>query len=187
MTTMHHTAAIEDPPVPSLPDEIGELRRVALATDESDEALARVRRVALGLARTHGFDVVLYDRSNERWTDHPHPVGPVDAGEIDENDRPHLVQQLREFTDAGVGATAWLATVPAITAMLDLFQTLEVDAVMLPDQLDDPKMADRLETGDSPGETIQRVAGLSLERPPLILSVPEAGPITVVEFDGPAR
>jgi hypothetical protein len=173
--------------VASLPEQIGELRRVAIATDESDDALARVRRVALALARTHGFEVVLYDRSHERWTDHPHPVGPVDAEEIDEHDRPHLVHQLREFTDAGVGATAWLATVPAITAMLDLFQTLEVDAVMLPEQLDDPKMADRLQTGDSPGETVQRVAGLSLERPPLILSVPESGPITIVEFDGAAQ
>ena len=161
---------------------IEQVRRVAIATDESDDALARVRQVALGLAATHGFDVVLYDRSHERWTDHPHPQGPVTADDLDGMDRDHLVAQLREFEAAGVGATAWLATVPALTAMLDVLQAMDVDAVMLPDSLDEPKMADRLQSGSSPSTMVQRVAELNMQRPPLVFEVPESGPIRVAEY-----
>ncbi len=161
---------------------IEQVRRLAIATDESDDALARVRQVASELAATHGFDVVLYDRSHERWTDHPHPQGPVTADDLDGSDREHLVAQLREFEAAGVGATAWLATVPALTAMLDVLQAMEVDAVMLPDSLDEPKMADRLQSGSSPSTMVQRVAELNLQRPPLVFEVSDSGSIRVVEY-----
>lgn len=173
-----------DESAPTLPESVGRLRRVAVATDESDEALARVRSVALGLARDHGFDVLLYDRSNERWTDHPHPTGPLSADEVANTEREHLVRQMQEFEDAGVGVTAWLATVPALTAMLDALQALDVDAVLLPEQLDEPKLMDRLQVGDTAPEMVQRVAGLNLERPPVVLTVPEHGPITVADFGG---
>jgi hypothetical protein len=161
---------------------IEHVRRLAIATDDSDEALARVRSVALDLARTYGFEVVLYDRSNERWTDHPHPEGPVTVDELDGKDRDHLVDQLREFAAAGVVATAWLATVPALTAMLDVMQTLDVDAVMLPGSLDEPTLADRLQSGSSPSAMVQRVADLNLAQPPVMFEVPESGPIRVVEY-----
>jgi hypothetical protein len=171
----------------TLPASVGQLRRLAIATDESDDALARVRGVALGLARANGFEVVLYDRSHERWTDHPHPTGPVSADEIVGTDREHLVRQLREFEDAGVTATAWLATVPALTAMLDMLQAVDVDAIMLPEQLDQPKMMDRVQVGKTAPTMVQRIAELSLQHPPVVLSVPERGPITVAEFGGADR
>ena len=159
------------------------VRRVAIATDDSDEALAHVRRVVLGLARTFGFDVVLYDRSRERWTDHPHPKGPVSADELEGTDRDHLVHQLRDFEASGVSATAWLATVPALTAMLDVLQSLDVDAVMLPESLDEPKLMDRLQIGSTPPAMVQRIAELNMQRPPLVFQVPESGPITVVDAE----
>lgn len=165
----------------SLPASIDGLRRVAIATDESDEQLARVRRVVLGLARTHGFDVVLYDRSHERWTDHPHPKGPVTAHELEGTDREHLVRQLREFEAEGVTASAWLATLPALTAMLDVLQSLEVDAVMLPDHLGEPTLMDRVQIGETPAAMVERIAELNMKRPPLVLVVPESGAIAVVE------
>lgn len=188
MTITEHVAPIADPSTPTesacLPAAVGRLDRLAIATDESDEALARVRRIALDLARTNGFEVILYDRSHERWTDHPHPTGPVTADEIVDTDREHLVVQLREFEDAGVTATAWLATIPAITAMLDMLQALDVDAIMLPEQLDEPKLMDRLQIGKTAPLMVQRIAELSLQHPPTVLSVPEVGPITVANFDG---
>lgn len=159
---------------------LDEATRVAVATDESDAALARVRSIAVDLAERHHFDVVLYDRSEERWTDHPHPKGPVTADELEGGDRDHLVSQLRMFEDAGVGATAWLATVPALTAMLDVLQELDVDAVLLPQQLDEPKLMDRIQIGSSPPEMVRRVAELNLRRPPTILAVDEAGDVSVV-------
>ncbi len=174
-------------PAMTLPASVSGLRRLAIATDETDEALARVRRVALGLARTNGFEVVLYDRSNERWTDHPHPTGPVTADDIVDTDREHLVRQLRDFEDAGVPASAWLATIPALTAMLDMLQALDVDAIMLPEHLDEPKLMDRLQTGATAPMMVQRIAELSLQRPPVVLSVPEDGPITIAEFAGADR
>jgi hypothetical protein len=189
MTTTKNDAPLADlstpaRPATTLPISTGRLRRVAIATDESDEALARVRHITLGLARTHGFEVLLYDRSNERWTDHPHPTGPLGADEIVGTEREHLVRQLREFEDAGVTAAAWLATVPALTAMLDMFQALDVDAVLLPEHLDEPKLMDRLQIGKTAPMMVRRIAELSLQQPPMVLSVPDDGPITVVEFDG---
>ena len=168
---------------PTLSTAIEGVRRVAIATDDSDEALARVRRVVLGLARTFGFEVVLYDRSHERWTDHPHPKGPVTADQLDGTDRDHLVRQLRDFEAAGVGATAWLATVPALTAMLDVLQSLDVDAVMLPESLDEPKLMDRLQIGSTPPAMVQRIAELNMQRPPLVFQVPESGPIMLVDAE----
>ncbi|MGB0113938.1 MAG: hypothetical protein WBP59_12005 [Ilumatobacteraceae bacterium] len=171
-----------------LPDAAKDIRRVVIATDDGDDELARVRRVALALARTHGFEVVLYDRSNERWTDHPHPQGPLTADqlaggdELEGGNREHLVRQLREFEVEGVSASAWLATVPALTAMLDVVQAMDVDAVMLPDRLDDPKIMDRLQVGGTPGEMLERITARSVADAPLILTVPESGPITVVEY-----
>ncbi len=189
MTTTNNDAPIADTSTPpelemTLPASVRGLRRVAIATDEADESLARVRRIALGLARTHGFEVLLYDRSHERWTDHPHPTGPVTADEIVGTDREHLVRQLRNFQDAGVTASAWLATIPALTAMLDMLQALDVDAIMLPEHLDEPKLMDRLQTGATAPMMVQRIAELSLQHPPVVLSVPEEGPITVAEFAG---
>ncbi len=189
MTTTQNdaTPTLSHEPTAALPESVGPLRRVAIATDEDDEALARVRQVALGLARSNGFEVVLYDRSNERWTDHPHPTGPVTADGLAGGDREHLVRQLREFEEAGVTASAWLATVPALTAMLDLLQAVEIDAVLLPEQLDEPKMMDRLQPGKTAPTMVQRIAELSLEHPPVVLSVPEDGPIVIAEFGGADR
>lgn len=158
------------------------LRRVVVPTDESDAALARTREVALHLARQHGFDVVLYDRSDERWTDTPHPSGPYTAAELDGERRPDLVRQLRDFEAAGVTATAWLATVPALTAMLDVLQELDVDGVLLPEQLDEPKIMDRLQIGSDTASMVDRVAELQLPTPPTVLVVPESGAIRVTTY-----
>ena len=67
MTTTQNDATPTLPQelIVTLPESVGPLRRVAIATDEDDDALARVRRVALELARAHGFEVVLYDRSSD--------------------------------------------------------------------------------------------------------------------------
>lgn len=172
---------IDAPTMPAV-DVFGDIRRVVVATNQSDEELARVRRVVLDLARTHDFAVVLYDRSNERWTDHPHPKGPVVADDLVDSDREHLVHQLRDFESAGVEASAWLATVPSLTAMLDVLQDMNVDAVMLPEHLGEPRVMDRLQIGATPGEMVQRIAELNLEHPPVVLTVPDDGPIRIAHY-----
>jgi anti-sigma factor RsiW len=158
---------------------VARLRRVVVPTDGADASLARTREVALQLAREHDFDVVLYDRSDERWTDTPHPSGPFTVDQIDDERRPHLVVQLRDFAAAGVTATAWLATVPALTAMLDVLQELDVDGVLVPEHLDKPRIMDRLQVGSDTAAMVDRVAELQLPSPPTVLVVPESGAIRI--------
>ena len=52
----------------------------------------------------------------------------------------------------------------ALTAMLDMFQALDVDAVMLPEHLDEPKLMDRLQIGKTAPMMVQRIAELSWQR-----------------------
>ena len=86
------------------------------------------------------------------------------------------------FDAAGVTATAWLATVPALTAMLDVLQELDVDGVLLPDHLDNPKIMDRLQIGSDTAQMIDRVAELQMPIPPTVLVVREDGPIVVTTY-----
>lgn len=160
------------------------LHRVVVPTDADGDGMARARRAATQLASTHGWELVLYDRSNERWTDTPHPAGLVTADEIDRDERGHLARQMDDIEAAGVDVAAWLATVPALTAMIDVFQAADVDGVVVPDQLDSPKMMDRLQTGGSPDDLIARVAELQLDSSPAFLVVHESGKITLAADRG---
>jgi nucleotide-binding universal stress UspA family protein len=153
--------------------------RLVVPTDDSDPSLARARHAALELSRRFDLDAVLYDRSGERWTEHPHPKGPLRVEEVDGGRRPHLVQQLRDFEVAGVGASAYLATVPALTAMIDVLQELDIDVIVLPAELDEPRLMDRLQVGGSPAEMIRRIADLQLDVDPVIFVVDDDGVIDV--------
>lgn len=156
-------------------------RRLVVPTDAGDPSLARARRAALEIARRFDLEVVLYDRSHERWTDHPHPKGPLTVDQIDGEERPHLVRQLRDFDAGGVTARAFLATVPALTAMIDLLQELEVDAVMVPTDLSKPTVMDRLQVGSSPAEMIERIAALQLDVHPLVFVVDDDGVVDLAD------
>ena len=120
-----------------------------------------------------------YDRSAERWTDTPHPSGLLSLADITERD--HLVRQMKDIEAAGVTVTAWLATVPALSAIIDLLQAIEVDGVIVPDQFEQPRLADRLQSGDGPADMVERIAGLQLGgKLPEFLVIDETGGITVV-------
>lgn len=148
------------------------LRRVAVPTDADDDQLAHSRHVATRLAAEHGWELVLYDRSKETWMDHPHPRACVTADELDADEWEHLVRQLRDVEAAGVAATAWLATVPSLTAMVDVALELSLDGVVLPADLGKPKLMDRLLEGDDPAERVERVAHLQLgDDAPVFLEV----------------
>lgn len=167
---------------PDAASAMADITRMVVPTDDRDDAVARTRAAALVFARTYGFEVVLYDRSDERWTDTPNASGPFTADEIDADHRPHLPGQLRDFEAAGVRATAWLATVPALTAMLDVLQDLRVDGVLLPDALDHPKLMDRIQIGSDPASMVDRVAELQMPTPPIVFVVPAEGPTTITNY-----
>ncbi|MFN3255275.1 MAG: hypothetical protein ACE37B_06240 [Ilumatobacter sp.] len=152
-------------------DELAEalprIRRVAVTTGRGDDKAARVRRIATEIAADQGWEIILYDRSQERWTDHPHPTGPLraddldadgfDTSEFDTDDLDHLRVELRDIEAAGVSAAAWIATIPSLTAMIDVFQEVEIDAVLLPADPDKPRLMERLLSGDDVAETVERV------------------------------
>lgn len=176
-----------DPTIELSPDAsavVDGLRRVAVPTDADDERLAHARRVATQLAAEHGWELVLYDRSKETWMDHPHPSACVSADELDTDEWEHLVRQLRDVESAGVSATAWLATVPSLTALVDVALQLGLDGVVLPDDLGKPKLMDRLLEGEDPAERTERVARLQLGTDaPVFLAVDDQNRVSVRSYE----
>lgn len=163
---------------------VSRLSRVAVPTDADSDALAHARDVATQLAAEHGWQLVLYDRSKETWMDHPHPRACVTADELDGEEWEHLVEQLRAVAAAGVDATAWLATVPSLAAIVDVALEVGIDGVVLPADLDKPKLIDRLLEGADPAERAERVAHLQLgEDAPVFLEVDDAGRVEVRAYD----
>lgn len=164
-------------------DVLDTLTCVVVPTTEGDEQLDAVRRIATRLASRHDWHLVLYDRSNERWTDTPHPKGPMSIDELDGDRHATLIRQMRDVVAAGVSVSAWIATVPSITAMIDVLQELAVDGVMMPRHLAEPRLMDRLLEGSDPAEMVERVADLQLADPPVFLAVDDDGTISVEAYD----
>lgn len=160
---------------------VASVRTIVVPTDAGDTGYERARRAALHLATGLPAEarptVVLHDRSDERWTDTPHPEGPFGPDEIDAERRPHLVEQIRPFCDAGIDVRVWYASVPALTAVLTSVQSLGADAVVVPARPESPKMMDRLQAGEDAGEQIGRVLDQQLDRPVFVFVVSEDGVI----------
>lgn len=168
------------------------VRTMVVPTDADDAGYERARRAALHLATAAPAEarptVVLHDRSDERWTDTPHPEGPFGPTEIDAERRPHLMDQIQPFCDAAVPVRAWYASVPAMTAVLTSVQTLGADAVIVPSAPESPKMMDRLQTGDDTGEQIGRVLDQQLDRTVFVFVVRDDDVIeTLVTVDRTGR
>lgn len=142
--------------------------KIAVATDTDGETLASTRTVAASLAAEYDLSVVLYDRSEETWMDHPHPSGVCDRADLADRDRQHLADQMVEFDDAGVDVMAWIATVPSITEIVDVVMQAGVDIILLPDEIDHPKLLDRLKA-DSPADVVERIVSHNLDAPVPVL------------------
>lgn len=142
--------------------------KLAVVTDDDDGHLAATRALAVQLAARYDLDVVLYDRSQETWMDHPHPAGPCDRSDLAERAAGHLTPQLDQFADAGVTAVPWIATVPSLTEIVDVIRELDVDVMVLPDRIEHPKLLDRIK-GKQPADVVKAIAELNLERPVPVL------------------
>jgi hypothetical protein len=153
---------------------------LVVPTAPDDESYDRARAAAVHLASTASCAVILHDRSDERWTDTPHPEGPYTVDEIDAGERGHLIDQMAPFLDAGIDVKAWYASVPAITALLTPVQTLGADGILVPESIDNPKMMDRLQAGDDAGEKVGRVLDQNLERPVHVFVLGDDGTIEVM-------
>mgnify|MGYP000574657495 CR=1 FL=1 len=160
---------------------LASVRTLVVPTDADDAGYERAREAALDLvgARPLGERpvVVLHDRSDERWTDTPHPEGPFRPDQVEADRRPHLPGQMQPFSDAGLDVRAWYASIPALTAVITTVQTLDADAVMVPAEPESPKMMDRLQAGDDAGDQIGRVLDQQLERTVFVFVVHDDGTI----------
>lgn len=159
-------------------DVLSRSRRVAVPTDADDDALRELRAAALDLAVRFELAVVLYDRSEETWMDHPHATGLCDRDAIDAERRPHLVEQMDEFAARDVSTSVWIATVPTLTEIVDVIRELDVDAILVPEGSDGGKLLDRLKSG-GPAEIVERISALNLEEPVDVLVRSDDGSVTV--------
>ncbi|CAN5377350.1 hypothetical protein BH23ACT3_BH23ACT3_18090 [soil metagenome] len=159
---------------------LGNVSLLLVPTGPDDESYDRARAAAVHLAREASCAVVLHDRSDERWTDTPHPEGPYTIDQIENEGREHLVEQMQTFVDAGIDVSAWYSSVPALTAVLTPVQTLGVDGILVPESIDNPKMMDRLQAGDGAGEMVARVLDQNIERPVHIFVLGDDGTIEVI-------
>jgi len=164
-------------------DALAGVRRLVVPTDAEDDSMRRARDAALAIAGRYGTEVVLYDRSQEFWSETPHPKGLLGADELDPDTHGHLIGQLGDFTDHGVQASAHLATLPSIAAILDVLQDVEIDAVLMPHPLGHRTWMDRLRGGRDQGEEVARVAATQLGLHPIILEVEENGEIDRIILD----
>ena len=160
------------------------VRTLVVPTDLSDvDCVELARRAAAEAASGRSMSIVLYDRSGETWMDTPHPSGPHRAADLDERHR-HLVDQLRELDDAGIDASAWISTVPALTDIITAVQQVPADAVLLPSQACDRTLVDRLtgrgDTNDDVAATIDR----QIDRRVTVFSVTD-GTVDVLQVTSP--
>lgn len=192
MNTGDHVTDRRFRPSEATTEALASVRILVVPTDADDAGYETARRAALQLATSapegQRLTVVLHDRSDERWTDTPHPEGPLGPDEIEADRRPHLVDQLRPFQEAGVDVKVWYASIPALTAVLTTVQTLDADAVLVPASPEAPKMMDRLQAGEDAGDQIGRVLDQQLDRTVFVFVVLDDGTVeTLATVDNTDR
>ncbi len=92
--------------------------------------------------------LTLYDRTEETWTHTPHPEGPLEPGDDQLADRPHLQDQMRAVADLGAEPQAWVATQPTITAVTTALGAVEADVVVIAQDAP-PRLLERVLDGES--------------------------------------
>lgn len=152
-------------------EAIGSVRTLIVPTDLDGAGCVDVARRAAAAAATGApMTVVLYDRSGETWMDHPHPSGPHRRDALGD-EHADLAAQLRELEEAGVDARAWISTVPALTDVVTAIQQIEADALLLPEEVCDRTLMDRLTgIGDS-NEEVAATIDRQLDRAVTVFSI----------------
>jgi hypothetical protein len=137
-------------------------RLLVAYTGEGDD-LAYVTRTALGLAGEYGAKVILYDRDAASALSDPWPNqwgsqgegaefgDPLSAEELVKLGREPLARQVATAREDGVDAWAWLPEKHGTDALVDYARHHAADVILLPEDLDEPGLAERLM-----GETVEK-------------------------------
>lgn len=121
---------------------------------DAGPGVAAGRACAAELAARAGVPLTLYDRSEETWADSQHPEGPLPPDDPRLEDRPHLVDQIRELDPFDVSVQAWVSTLPTISAVTTAVAELGADTIVVPAALE-RKLFERALVGDSLAEAIR--------------------------------
>jgi nucleotide-binding universal stress UspA family protein len=147
--------------------------RLLVAFVSEDDELDHVRDAAVQAARRNHARVILYDRDAASALADPMPNQWGSQGEGDQFGDPLSPQELvklgREPIAAkveaarqdGVDAWGWLASDHGTDAMVDYARDHGADLLLLPAELDEPGLADRLK-----GETVQKAVEEAAETGP---------------------
>jgi hypothetical protein len=120
----------------------GSPRLLIAFMDEHDE-FAHVYEAAMGLAKGSGARIILYDRdAASSWGD-PLPTWWSAAGERAQYGDP-LARTVAAARAEGVDAWGWLPAAHGTNHAVDYARRHGADAVLLPAELDEPGLVDRL-------------------------------------------
>ncbi|HZD71001.1 MAG TPA: hypothetical protein VFA45_19520 [Actinomycetes bacterium] len=144
--------------------------RMLVAFVGEDEALDHVADAAVELARRTQARLVLYDRDAasafadplpNQWASHREREqygDPLSDDELVRLGREPLARKVAAARRQGVDAWGWLAERHGTDTMVDYAKRHHADAVLLPDDLDEPGLADRLKR-----ETVDRAVNEASE------------------------
>ena len=130
--------------------------RMRVAFVGEDEALDHVAGAAVELARRNQARLVLYDRDAASALSDPLPNQWASSGEREQYGDPlsddelvrlgrePLARKVSAARRQGVDAWGWLAERHGTDTMVDYARRHGADLVLLPDDLDEPGLADRL-------------------------------------------
>jgi nucleotide-binding universal stress UspA family protein len=147
--------------------------RLLVAFISEDDELDHVRAAAIQAARRNHARVILYDRDAASAFSDPMPNQWASQAEGDQFGDPLSPQELVKLgrepiarkVDAarrdGVDAWGWLASDHGTDAMVDYARDHGADLLLLPAELDEPGLADRLK-----GETVAKAVEEATEAGP---------------------
>jgi nucleotide-binding universal stress UspA family protein len=155
-----------------LPDAVAGARLLVAYVSE-DEELDHVRDAALELGASSGARVILYDRDSASAFADPMPNqwgsqaegaqfgDPLSDQDLVKLGREPFARKVAAAREAGVDAWGWLASDHGTDALVTYARDRGADLVLLPADLEDPGLAERLK-----GETVDKAVEEATESAP---------------------
>jgi hypothetical protein len=164
---IHEVSSVTDRPAEDVPSA-----RLLVAYVSEDDELDHVRDAAVALGRRDRAKVILYDRDSASAFADPMPNqwasqaegaqfnDPLSDQELVKLGREPFARKVAAAREAGVDAWGWLASDHGTDAAVDYARDHGADLLLLPADLEDPGLAERLK-----GETVEAAVEEAQEAP----------------------